>query len=574
MSSVFEQPSIPTWRGTGKVGDPSYFVNALPQEMKELSLDSSNEINIPPELLPHQRKHYLKIYNIIHQYGFYLDGSPGGCGKTVAACLLARELGYSLVVFCPVSLVATWEREADKYGVGIIAIVHHESMGGRNTSAGISQPTHGWLHRRVGKNGKKGERVIFEPTKLFLELLGEPVLVVLDECHKIKNDSAMSKAFQTLGRTIIEQQELSKDKVALERKIREGSLKEGQLVGQAKLAFLSATPYDTDLTNLLRSIALIPEGPLNSMNIAAKKMEYPGFEKFMERLVTRFPSLASQRDPARLLRLAGGKNPEIKAFITTTYVKHLKPLILSAMPKPDAPVHHVAAMCDVPPEEVQPLVEAISLLHNAVGWNAKEARIDHYNPNEASMMTVALRRIELAKVGMFIRMAKKALSHPNTKVQIFFSYTDPLLLVAQGLAEYSPLIVNGSVKGRDRDAVIQEYQTNPARRVILLNIKAGGQGIDLHDTGVNGYPEPRVAMISSTYSLIETHQATLRCARQGSISASVVMLMYANIGVEERSIMISRKEKSKRVEEGVSQEGNEKIVYPGDYVKIHFPLAE
>jgi hypothetical protein len=105
-----------------------------------------------------------------------------------------------------------------------------------------------------------------------------------------------------------------------------------------------------------------------------------------------------------------------------------------------------------------------------------------------------------------------------------------------------------------------------------LNIKTGGQGLDLHDRGINGYPEPRVAMISSTYSLIDTHQAALRCAREGSKSGAVVLLMYADISAEERSIWVSRREKSKKVEDGVSQEGNDKVIYPGDYVKVRFPL--
>lgn len=68
------------------------------------------------------------------------------------------------------------------------------------------------------------------------------------------------------------------------------------------------------------------------------------------------------------------------------------------------------------------------------------------------------------------------------KVLIFSQYVKTIRILEKQIAtEFSvrPLVFEGSLSQSQRDSVIQQFDRNPARQVLLLSLKAGGVGLNL-----------------------------------------------------------------------------------------------
>ena len=115
------------------------------------------------------------------------------------------------------------------------------------------------------------------------------------------------------------------------------------------------------------------------------------------------------------------------------------------------------------------------------------------------------------------------------KVIIFVSYTNSLLRTCEGLKQFDPLKLYGETSIRQRANVIQAFQTDDMKRLIVSNIKVGGTGIDLHDTVGN---RPRFTFIVPTYSISDVHQAGGRAYRQGTMSTSTIRLVHGKTGTQ------------------------------------------
>ena len=53
--------------------------------------------------------------------------------------------------------------------------------------------------------------------------------------------------------------------------------------------------------------------------------------------------------------------------------------------------------------------------------------------------------------------------------------------IARGLHEFEPLIYTGSLGADERDLVIRRFTQDPSRRVLVLSLRAGGQGLNLQE---------------------------------------------------------------------------------------------
>lgn len=53
--------------------------------------------------------------------------------------------------------------------------------------------------------------------------------------------------------------------------------------------------------------------------------------------------------------------------------------------------------------------------------------------------------------------------------------------IARRLRAFRPLLYTGAMSTAQRDAVVQEFRDNPEYRVLVLSLRAGGQGLNLQD---------------------------------------------------------------------------------------------
>src|SRR5690606_34435148 len=129
---------------------------------------------------------------------------------------------------------------------------------------------------------------------------------------------------------------------------------------------------------------------------------------------------------------------------------------------------------------------------------------------------------------------------PNCKVVIFVSYTETITKLALSLQDYSPLLLFGDIKEKDRPRLVNTFQNDPNHRLLIGNLKVGGDSIDLHDTHGG---QPRRMYIVPNYSIIDLHQGTGRIYRDGSRSDAYIRFVYGKVAHKETSILdaLSRK---------------------------------
>jgi len=156
---------------------------------------------------------------------------------------------------------------------------------------------------------------------------------------------------------------------------------------------------------------------------------------------------------------------------------------------------------------------------------ADKKKNDKQNP-----LTLTLRaqqKIEILKIPTMVELANDFL-HNGHSVVIFVNFTQTLKLLSNYLKTDS--IVFGSQTNEERMKVIDDFQNNKTR-IIILNIKAGGIGISLHD--IHG-GHPRISLLSPPWSSLDLVQALGRIHRAGGKTKTLQRIIYAANTVEER----------------------------------------
>jgi superfamily II DNA or RNA helicase len=153
------------------------------------------------------------------------------------------------------------------------------------------------------------------------------------------------------------------------------------------------------------------------------------------------------------------------------------------------------------------------------------------NKQNTSQLTAILRarqKIELVKVPLFIEMIEESIEN-GMSVAVFCNFTETIEALSDRLE--TKCIVNGDPKHvKNRQQNIDDFQKDK-ERVILINIQAGGAGLNLHD--LNG-KYPRLSLISPSYSAVLMRQSTGRVWRDSAKSKSIQKIVFVSETVEEQ----------------------------------------
>ena len=149
-----------------------------------------------------------------------------------------------------------------------------------------------------------------------------------------------------------------------------------------------------------------------------------------------------------------------------------------------------------------------------------------YQLNSMVIMLRARQQAELIKVPLFVEMAEDALED-GMSVVIFVNFSETVRALSKRLN--TNCVVWGENKGNERDVYIADFQADK-KRVIIVNIKAGGAGLSLHDLNGN---YPRISLISPTPSAVDLRQALGRVWRDGGKTKSLQKIIFAASTVEE-----------------------------------------
>jgi superfamily II DNA or RNA helicase len=173
-------------------------------------------------------------------------------------------------------------------------------------------------------------------------------------------------------------------------------------------------------------------------------------------------------------------------------------------------------------------VKKINQIHEEMKLELKKLRIKSKADNTSELVAIlrARQQIELTKVPLFIEMIEDGLEN-GMSVVVFVNFTETIQAIAKRLN--SKCIFDGKTEEKIRQQNVDDFQSGE-ERLILVNLASGGAGLSLHDIhGLN----PRLALISPSYSAPLMRQCTGRVWRDGSKSKSIQRILFVAGTVEE-----------------------------------------
>jgi hypothetical protein len=486
-------------------------------------------------LRPWQIEWANRAYEILTRNHGYIDTSRMGSGKTYVTLWLAKQFGFRLLIVCPVIMIEIWRKTAAEYGVTVIDVISYQTL----RSIRNHQPKHAWLNRYDNITEGGIHQVSFSPTPAYSELIEQGIMVICDEIQNIKNNSDQYKACNALIRPITESG------------------------GRSRFGLLSGTPFDKEehAVNLLRVIGYIRSHRLYTYVRETRELRLEGMKELID--ACRFI------DPAETNRILADiplQKGQMDHMCYMLYTRVIKASISGAMPAPT----NIQGRFDVKNgfyqmtgDKIQQLQAAINELASAVQFNERTGVADMRAENIGAV-TTALVHIENAKALDFARVATQILMNDaRNKVILCVNYTSTVEEIQQILVFYSPLILNGQVMPKKRGNIVQQFNENPAYRVLIMNTAVGGVGISLHDTRGDS---PRYMLMSPSYKLLEVTQAAARIHRDGTCSDATVRMFYGmGAGASETHILTAMARKTQVLKGALETEVTQDLVLPGDY---------
>jgi hypothetical protein len=489
----------------------------------------------PIELKETQVSHYEKVCNTLQRMYGFIDASVMGAGKTYVSCAIAQKYGFPLLVICPVGVSDVWRKVTAEYGIPVVDIIGFEKL--RSTKN--HQPTHGLLERydpppNPAHSGAPKVSVSFTPTPHYLEWVRSGILLIIDECQKIKNDSDQNKACTALTSAICD----------------EGS--------RSRFGLLSGSPIDKEeqCINVMRVMGFI-HGKAYDYDHRTKKYILTGAQRLVN-LCGVYDKTTTEELRSKPIKSAG----DVTTLCYQLFIQVLKPLMASAMPSPiiTATKTAVNGYYNLDDDNAAKLSRAIKALKDATRYNDQTGRVD-LRDADFGAITNALMAIEQPKVSILSREAAITLQAPG-KVVLYVSYTASVNQLAADLQFFSPLVLTGKVAPKKRKETVDRFQNDPTARLLIANIKVGGVGISLHDTVGD---QPRTTFLVPNYSVLDLHQAAYRTYRMGTASNVKIVFVYGNVSVQESGILDALARKTNVLKDFLDQQVEEAVLFPGDY---------
>ena len=425
-------------------------------------------INIKNKLLEYQTEHCQNIIRILTNNTTCLDASDTGTGKTYSAVASCSVLKLIPIIVCPKSVISTWRTVCKYFDLTDFIVVNYESI--KNGKIYDNK------YNEYNKIKANFIKIVHDDksTKYNITIDTSKYLFIFDEVHRCSN--------------------LDSDNCKLMLSIKNIN---------SKMLLLSATIADfpEKFKPFFYVLNFISPEQITKMNIS--------YDKYIN-IVSKW----IDRDSKPMVRIHNMLFPDRASRIRID--------ILGDM-FPQTQINAVAYTMGKNREEQ--IEKEYKILKTNLQQIADKKKNDKQNP-----LTLTLRaqqKIEILKIPTMVELANDFL-HNGHSVVIFVNFTQTLKLLSNYLKTDS--IVFGSQTNEERMKVIDDFQNNKTR-IIILNIKAGGIGISLHD--IHG-GHPRISLLSPPWSSLDLVQALGRIHRAGGKTKTLQRIIYAANTVEER----------------------------------------
>jgi len=494
------------------------------------------EIESPIPLYPYQVAHFQKLVDIFLNGHIGIDTSTTGAGKSITAAAVARVFGFKhIIIICPKSVKVSWTETIAKTELTVENIITYQSLRGLSGRS--------IKHPYLTRFDRAGEGTIFAATQHFRGLLQEGVFLIFDEVQNIKNNSDQMKAAKALITALLGDSTKS------------------------RVLFLSASPFDKEehAINFLRCLGFIRHRNLYSINKDTGECKLQGAQELID-MCNYFDARGTRAvvDPVEFSKRT------IQPMCYQLFCEVLKPKIFSSMSPPRLDVVKDIKNGYYHLDDPVPLLEAIDMMSRAAHYRKDDKTVDSKNA-DWSAITRALMALETAKLPIFTRLALKRLMENDTnQVIVFVNYRNSITSIANALQEFAPMILCGDTSDRDREAIINAFQS-ASRRLLISNMKVGGVGINLHDI-MGG--RKRFVYGSPNYMAIDMHQATGRVYRASTLTSPEIRWIYGEVGREETSILNALSRKGEVLRTILDRQVEDGVQFPGQYESQHYAIDQ
>ena len=458
---------------------------------------------IKDKLLAFQTVHVENLVRILTNNNTVIDMSDTGTGKTYTALATCYILKKRPIIVCPKSVMSSWKRVANMFGVKPLMIVNYETLKGfkyyNDTGDRIKCP-----YIEVNKHYIKFNKYNSDPTKKAARPVeyNEYSEYELDISEKDRKNVVF--IFDEVHR-------------ATHLETQNGQLLFAAKITNLPLMILSATVADTPekFKLFFWILNFIDPEVVNRQN-----MKYAQYMHTMIKWIT--------RDHQPMVRIHNMIYPNRGTRMRIDSLGDLFPETqITAEPYSMGKTREL---------EIEKQYKII-----AAELDNLQDKVKKDKANSLVKILRAHQKIELLKIPTFVELANDFMNS-GYSVVIFINFTQTLETLAQMLRTHT--LIYGHQTQQQRDDAINDFQENKSK-IIICNLKAGGVGISLHDV-YGGFP--RASIISPPWSSIELKQSLGRIFRAGGRSKSIQRIVYAANTIEEK-IAEKLREKLKNLNE-------------------------
>ena len=429
-------------------------------------------------LLPPQFSHTQSLIDSLYLNGYAIDMSETGTGKTYVAAAIIREMNRPAFIVCPKSVIPQWEKILKTFDLKA-TIINYEKLGRGNTKWMSWKKIHSLM--TPWKPEAKEERPVFT--------MSPCSIVILDEGHRCKGDDTSNCRMMV------------------------------SLTDQGyKVLVSSATVATTPLE--MKAIGFMTG--MHKLHNFTDFMRLHGAQ-WMGRWGAMTFDMASNEAKKGMMMIHENWFKVKKCASRLTVEDFGKLFPESHIVAEAFDLGSMEAKCQAVYDEMEAEIAKL------------DERCESYSEHIFAIMMEARRRAELCKVPLFVDMIEE-LYDEDKSVCCFVNFQDTVDAITVRLEKSKKLkgqigyIIGGqSEKVRQQD--ITDFNADK-KRVLVINIKAGGTGISLHD--LNG-KHARASIISPNYSAYELVQALGRVWRQGGLTKSYQRIVYAAKTIEEQA---------------------------------------
>ncbi len=184
------------------------------------TLDDILSIPISQEILSKakgfQIPHIQNIIFALRVYGVALDASDTGTGKTYSTVAACVQENLKILVICPKSVIPTWFRVCEMFGVDVIGVINYESIKNGKYYTCLDDFEAEILTKcpyiqviKVDAVNNKGVPML-TPTGKVKKVISQVIwkmpnssIVIFDESHKGKNGTGNNKNSTGTSRLVV-----------------------------------------------------------------------------------------------------------------------------------------------------------------------------------------------------------------------------------------------------------------------------------------------------------------------------------------------------------------------------------